>query len=141
MEENEIDINLERKIINYYIKMTDLFDKLNIDYSEHSNMYCPFHDNTVSPAAHYHTDSNLLWCYSEQRMYGSWDVLKQFYPEMNINKIAVGIAKKLGKSEIEKTLGELELDDNIPYEKALQQFKENKIDYKTLCEEIAKCYE
>lgn len=41
MEENIIDTSLERKIINHYISMVDLFEKLNIDYSTHSNMFCP----------------------------------------------------------------------------------------------------
>ena len=41
--EEKIDLLLEKKIINTYIRMTDLFDKLGIEYSEHSNMYCPFH--------------------------------------------------------------------------------------------------
>lgn len=41
ISENKIDVVLERKIINHYIKMTDLFDKLGIEYSEHSNMFCP----------------------------------------------------------------------------------------------------
>ena len=135
--EEKIDLLLEKKIINTYIRMTDLFDKLGIEYSEHSNMYCPFHGNFNTPSAHYHTDSNLLWCYSENRMYGSWDVLKQFYPNIDINKIAVGIAKKLGIEEIEKKLGELELDTTIPYEESLKKFKQNKISYKDLCKEIS----
>lgn len=140
MDENKIDVALERKIINHYILMTDLFDKLGIEYSEHSNMFCPFHDNTVSPAAHYHTDSNLLWCYSEQRMYGSWNVLKIFYSDVDTNKLAIGIAKKFGLEKIEKELGELELDNSIPFLKELELFKNNKIDYKTLCEKISEYY-
>ena len=139
--EEKIDLLLEKKIINTYIRMTDLFDKLGIEYSEHSNMYCPFHGNFNTPSAHYHTDSNRLWCYSENRMYGSWDVLKQFYPNIDINKIAVGIAKKLGIEEIEKKLGELELDTTIPYEESLKKFKQNKISYKDLRKEISECYQ
>lgn len=37
----DIDRNLERKIINKFIPMTSLFEKLGIDYSTHSNMFCP----------------------------------------------------------------------------------------------------
>lgn len=140
MDESRIDLNLERKIINHYIKMTDLFDKLGIEYSEHSNMFCPFHENVSTPAAHYHTDSNLLWCYSEQRMYGSWNVLKIFYPNVNTNKLAIGIAKKFGLERIERELGELELNNDIPFMKELEQFKTNKISYKTLCEKISEYY-
>ncbi len=138
--ENKIDLILEKKIINTYIKMTDLFDKLGIEYSEHSNMYCPFHGNFNTPSAHYHTDTNLLWCYSENRMYGSWDVLNQFYPNLDINKIAVGIAKKLGIEEIEKKLGELEIDTTIPFEDSLLKFKQGKISYKELCRQISEHY-
>lgn len=57
----QIDLKLEKQIINTYIPMDKLFDMLGIEYSLHSNMYCPFHENIHSPAAHLHTDSNRLW--------------------------------------------------------------------------------
>ena len=40
MEEN-IDKRLEIRVINHFIPMTQLFDRLGIEYSEHSNMFCP----------------------------------------------------------------------------------------------------
>lgn len=140
MEENKIDIVLERKIISAYISMVDLFETFKIEYSEHSNMFCPFHYNTQTPSAHYHTDSNLLWCYSEQRMYSSWDLIKQFSPDTDTQKLALGIIKKFGKEEIEKTLGELELDNEIPFKSELELFKYNKINYNELCKKIAEHY-
>lgn len=143
--EEKIDLILEKNIINNFLPITDLLDKLKIDYREDSNFMCPFHPNQRTPSAHLYLDASdgggKIWCYSEQRMYGSWDVLKQFYPNIDINKIAVGIAKKLGIEEIEKKLGELELDTTIPYEESLKRFKQNKISYKDLCKEISECYQ
>lgn len=120
----DIDRNLERKIINKFIPMTSLFEKLGIDYSTHSNMFCPFHHNENTPSAHYHTDSNLLWCYSEQRMYGSYNLLKLYFTEVDTNKIAKGIVEKLGIDEIENQLGTVEYDDTIQFEKSLEKFRE-----------------
>lgn len=139
MDDN-IDKQLERKIINYFIPMTQLFDRLGIEYSEHSNMFCPFHDNTETPAAHYHSDSNLLWCYSEQKMYGSWNLIKIYFPNMDTNKIAVGIIKKFGIDEVERVLGSVEIDDSIPFDKSLKLFRDGKITYKELCSDISECY-
>lgn len=36
-----IDKSLEIKVINHFLRMTDLFEKAGIEYSEHSNMFCP----------------------------------------------------------------------------------------------------
>lgn len=124
----EIDKYLEIKLINWYLPITELMNKANIEYSENSNFLCPFHDNYNTPSAHLYLESNdgggKIWCYSEQRMYGSWDILKLYYPNIDTNKLAIGIIKKFGKDEIEKQLGEVEIDNTIPYIKSLQKFKE-----------------
>lgn len=122
----QIDLRLEKQIINTYIPMDKLFDMLGIEYSLHSNMYCPFHENVHSPAAHLHTDSNRLWCYSEQRMYGSWDVYKVYYPKIDTNKLAEAIVNKIGIEEIENRLGQIENKNEIPFLKDLDKFKERK---------------
>ena len=100
-----------------------------------------FHDNTETPAAHYHTDSNKLWCYSELKMYGSWNLLKIYFPNMNTNKIAIGIIKKFGIEEIERQLGAVEIDNIIPFENSLKKFKRGEITYQQLCSEISECYQ
>ena len=41
MDLEKIDIQVERYVINKYISMPKLFDDLDIDYNEHSNMFCP----------------------------------------------------------------------------------------------------
>ena len=86
----------------------------------------PFHENVHSPAAHLHTDSNRLWCYSEQRMYGSWDVYKVYYPKIDTNKLAEAIVNKIGIEEIENRLGQIENKNEIPFLKDLDKFKERK---------------
>ena len=120
----EIDKKLEIKIINKFIPMTKLFEQLGIDYSTHSNMFCPFHHNENTPSAHYHTDSNLLWCYSEQKMYGSWNLMKQYFPQQDTTKLAINLIKTLGMEKIENELGEVETENTIPYIKSLEKFKE-----------------
>lgn len=120
----EIDKRLEIKIINKFIPMTKLFEQIGIDYSTHSNMFCPFHHNENTPSAHYHTDSNLLWCYSEQKMYGSWNLMKQYFPQQDTTKLAINLIKNLGMEKIEDELGEVETENIIPYMKSLEKFRE-----------------
>lgn len=140
----KIDKITEIKIVNTFIPITDLLDKLKIDYRIDGNFLCPFHPNENTPSAHLYMEESdgggKIWCYSEQRMYGSWNVLKIFYPNVNTNKLAIGIAKKFGLERIERELGELELNNDIPFMKELEQFKMNKISYKTLCEKISEYY-
>jgi hypothetical protein len=136
----EVDLKLERQVINMFISMPDLFDKLGINYSMHSNMFCPFHYNSNTPSAHYHTDSNLLWCYSEQKMYGSYDLIKQYYKDVDTNKLAKGLINKFGIKYIEDRLGEVELEEEVPYLDALQEFKERRINYLELCKKISEAY-
>lgn len=144
-EDIEIDKSLEIKIINHFMPITQLMTRAGIDYREDSNFLCPFHPNYNSPSAHLYLDSSdgggKIWCYSEQRMYGSWNLIKQYFPETNTQKLALGIVQKFGKEEIEKQLGEIEVDNSIPFEKSIQKFKENKITYKQLCKEISECYQ
>lgn len=99
----EIDKSLEVKVINHFLRMTDLFEKAGIEYSEHSNMFCPFHNNTGTPAGHYHTDSNRLWCYSEQKMYGSYNFIKLYFPNIDTRKLAIRFNSKVWRSRSRKT--------------------------------------
>lgn len=57
-------------------------------------------------------------------MYGSYNLLKIYFPEVNTNKIAKGIIDKLGIDEIENQLGTVEYDDTIQFEKSLEKFRE-----------------
>ena len=129
---NNIIINkaLEKQIINTYIPITKIMDMANIPYNMYSNFMCPFHYNTETPAAHLYVESSdgggKIWCYSEQRMYGSWDVYKVYYPKIDTNKLAQLIVDKIGIDEIENKIGQIENKNEIPFLKDLDKFKERK---------------
>ena len=44
-----------------------------------------FHQNERTPSAHLYSDENgyRLWCFSENRMYGAWNIYKEYIPEVS----------------------------------------------------------
>lgn len=143
--EEKINTTLERYIINKYISMPKLFDYLGIDYRINANMYCPFHDNFDTPAAHLYADENgyRLWCFADYKMYGSWNVYKTFIPTINTNKLALEIYNKMTIEQQKQLILDLGIEnenDIIPYKQALIDFKSNKLNYKNFLKEITKTY-
>ena len=57
-------------------------------------------------------------------MYGSWDLIKLYFPQEDTNKLAENIIKKFGSEEVENQLGAIEVDNSISYEKSLEKFRE-----------------
>ena len=71
---------INRDLINAKIPMPDLLNRLGNghQYSYIGNCFCPFHDNTVSPAAKiFHDETgDSLYCFAEMRSYKPYDALK-----------------------------------------------------------------
>ena len=88
-----------------------------------------------------YNDSNgwSLWCFSEQKMFGAYDIYKEFLPKINTHDLAVLILKKLPKEEQEQIIREsgdiLELQE-LPFQSDLIDFKEHSISYKDLLNQI-----
>lgn len=140
-----IDLLLERYIINKYISMPKLFDSLGIDYRVNANMYCPFHRNENTPSAHlYHDEIGYrLWCFSENRMYGAWNVYKAFISNINTNQLALMIFNRLSEDDQKNLLNELGTEsepDTLPYQKELDKFKKHQISIDDLLSAIANSY-
>lgn len=68
------------ELINKHYNMGRLLTNLGYDVSRGS-MYCPFHPDeaTGKPSAKYHSDSDKLYCFSENKMYSSYHVIKLLY--------------------------------------------------------------
>ena len=143
---DKIDIGIERYIINRFVSMPRLFEELDIDYSLQTNMYCPFHDNENTPAAKlYHDEVGYrLWCFSEGRMYGAWDIYKVYRPEINTTKLATMILNRFSESQQRTILEEIgvEFDTtrDIKYLEALKEFKKGHINMTTLRKYIASSF-
>lgn len=138
---NKIDIQIERYVINKFMSMPKLFDKLDIDYDENTTMFCPFHKNTHTKAAKLYNDVNgwSLWCFSEQKMFGAYDIYKEFLPKVDTHKLAVMLLKRLPPNEQEQIIKEsgdiLELQE-LPFQSSLTKFKEHNIKYRDLINQI-----
>lgn len=137
-----IDLKTERYIINRFISMPKLFDSLGIDYRVNANMFCPFHLNENTPAAHLYADETgyRLWCFAESRMYGAWNVYKAFMSNIDTNKLALMILNKLSVEDQKKIFNELGAEQELkilPYQNQLQEFKQHKISISQLLQSIA----
>ena len=139
---NKIDLPLEKYLINRFISMPKLFDSLGIDYRINSNIYCPFHANDKSPAAHLYADEHgyRVWCFSENKMYGSWDVYKTYMPQINTNKLALMIFNRLNENDQKIILDSLNNEqeiESLPYNNDLIRFKRKEINITQLLQIIA----
>ena len=139
-----LDLQSEKYVINRFIPMTALFKRLRINYRTNGNMFCPFHDNRRTMAAHLYVEedgSELLWCFSEHKMFGSWDVYKRFIPDINTNELAILILNKMSPDTAEFILNnvgyEKELKE-LPFKSYLNSFRKGEISYKELLKDIVK---
>lgn len=142
----KIDIGTERYIINRFISMPKLFDELDIDYNLQSSMCCPFHDNFRTPAAKLYKDDEgyRLWCFSEGRMFGAWDIYKNYMPEINTNQLALMILNRLPENkqrEVLEGIGvEFDSTQEIRYIEALKEFRKGNINMNQLKKFIASSF-
>ena len=145
MNLNKLDLQTERYILNRFVSMPRLFDSLGIDYRIDGNMYCPWHDNKHTPAAHLYSDENgyRIWCFAEGRMYGAWNVYKSFMPNINTNQLALAIFNRLSEVEQKKLLNDMGTEteqDVLPFDKSLKDFKAHKINMRDLLLAISNSY-
>lgn len=137
-----MDRNLARFILGYYVDMYQLLQRLNLHPRDVSNMMCPFHHNTNTPAAKMYKDAYgwCLWCFSERKMYTTYDVYEKL---MNADpmKMAQIIWDKLPETEqkhIRDIVGSQEdFEGDVPFMNDLDLFSQGKISYKRLCDMIA----
>lgn len=80
MSNLKIDVNDLIKLVNEKVSMTNVLNKINKGnhYTVGRPCFCPFHDNTNTPAAViYNNDGKeTLYCFSEQKLYTPSDLVK-----------------------------------------------------------------
>lgn len=113
-----MDIKILEKVVNKKYSLPKLLKRLNPDnhYEYGRPCFCPFHDNTRTPAAVIYNDEDgdNLWCYAENRMYKSTDVLEKFYKQ-DIYEIGGLLYEGLSDSE------KIELEKGFDYIKAFSK--------------------
>ena len=123
------------------MSMPKLFDSIGIKYRIDGNSFCQFHHNENTPSARLYDDEYgwRLWCFSEHRMYGAWDIYKRFIPKVDTKALAIKILEKIPEAERKlmlKNAGqELEIGKNL-FEEPLKEFKRHNITYSKLIEQF-----
>lgn len=135
-----INAYIARYLVNKYINMFSLMDRYGMHPQEINNMFCPFHYNVNTKAAKMYKDGDqwVLWCFSERKLFTSWDV----YELLNINPytIAEAIWEKLNKEQQDNIMNDLGKEQEVtevPYKEALEKFRAGTVSYAELCKEVS----
>lgn len=101
----EINPLVKVDVINSHFKLSDLLREYGC-YIDGSTMYCPFHDDDITgkPSAKYHSDTDLLYCFSENRVYSAYHALKILFGK-DVNFIFKKIWSRLSKEDRLSYLG------------------------------------
>lgn len=136
----DFDKDFKYYVIDRVISFPMILEKAGYEnYHYTGNVYCPFHDNTDTPAAKMYKDDDgdKLYCYGEcRRLYRPSDVMKQGLLKVRLSKVFYKIWIKLNENvksqlieeygmpkesflseEFEEVIGEME------------KFKTGEIDY------------
>ena len=107
-----VDINDERFmsfVIDYAIPFPVMLKQAGLEgYTYEGKVYCPFHDNTSTPAAKmYKGDAkgDTLFCFSEQKIYRPSDVIKKKLINKSLRTIFDRIWKQCDDAKREELLG------------------------------------
>lgn len=95
----DVPILLKIEVINSHYNMGSLLRKLGY-FTGSSTMYCPFHNDSLTgkPSAKYHEDTDKLYCFSENKMYSAYHVIKILYG-INPDKVFNDIWYKMSNLE------------------------------------------
>lgn len=108
---NDKDLLKYRRAIDSKFSMVDLLSKLNPDnyYEYDKPCFCPFHDNTNTPAAalYSNNDGDSLYCFSERKVYRASDVIEKLYKK-DVYEIGAKLFNDLTPSEQKEYLTEKE---------------------------------
>lgn len=140
-----LDLPDLKKLVDKKYKLTSILYKATGNrYSIGIPCFCPFHDNTNTPAAAIYEDDGeqSLYCFAEQKLYKSSDALEKLLNQ-NIYKLGESIWLSMSPEEQivwrdENTSYASSFDietTNTPtdtFSKGLNSFKYNKITFKEL---------
>lgn len=134
--DNVFEKSFMRHVVN---KKLPLVDTLNMflegnRYSRFGNVYCPFHENTDTPAAKIYEseDGDSLMCFSEHRRYFPSDVFEKGLASMSLEQIFYQVWHSLSVAEQEYFLSENPDSYKIVLlgTEKLLPFKQGKISFK-----------
>lgn len=137
-----MDKKILKFIINRYIDMLKLLDYLGLDVDPNGQMFCPFHDNSRTKAAHLYANDEqgpCIFCYAEHRLFTNVDLYKLYLPEVDLEVLAQAIYDRLSPEEQAYVMTNANAErvlPELPYIEALRKFKKREIPFSKLIEEI-----
>ena len=144
MEIYNLNKNLVYYIVNHFIDMRALLNSLHIDVKPNLVMFCPFHDNQNTPAAHLYQEkdgSYTIYCFSENRVFTNVDLYKNYLPDVNLEDLASLLYSNLSKELQDSLMNNLQVTsvvNSISYVDMLEKFKFSKITFPELLTSINK---
>lgn len=95
----EVSPLIKMKVINKYYNLGKILKDLGYNLNT-SNMYCPFHPDSATgkESAKYYPDSDLLYCFSENKLYSAYHAIKLIYG-LDVNQVFNDLWSKMSLSE------------------------------------------
>lgn len=139
---DEVNPLVKVEVINKKFNMGKLLRNLGYEI-DYGNIYCPFHDDesTGKPSAKYHSDTDKLYCFSENKMYSAYHALKILYGQ-DINEIFHSIWSQMSEIDRKEILSKYDSNGNVKLsdkekstwdiyrEKVLDKFRTKEVNYK-----------
>lgn len=134
-----VDLNVRYNVINKKYSLRAILENLGIEYRG-SNMYCPFHPDSLTgkPSAKYHEDTDLIYCFSESKVFSAYHALKLLMGK-NMREVFRSVWMSMSDEEKKEALAEFGTDgagEDIEnpiwkkYEGVHKMFREGKVDFK-----------
>lgn len=113
----EESFRVKRYVLSKYVPLRSVLDYMGIEYALQGNFYCPFHEDSLHPSAHFYESNTgqAIFCFAEHKTYRTYDAIKLLTPQ-NPDKVFYSIWNKFSFSEQETILLENEQEiETLPY--------------------------
>ncbi len=96
-----MEYKFQEYVINSKIPFEVILRRAGISLNYQGNLYCPFHDNEVTPAAklYRNEDGDCIFCFSERRIYRPADAIKRGIIKANMGVIFQRLWSRLSEAE------------------------------------------
>lgn len=136
---DSVDFKIKYDLINKKYSLKRILDQLGIEYFG-SNMFCPFHPDSLTgkPSAKYHEDSDLIYCFSESKVYSAYHALKLLVGR-DMNAVFREIWREMSDEEkinVLESYGKSSEDEEFcnpvweNYREVHEMFKSGKVSYR-----------
>lgn len=117
---------INRRVIealNMSVNISELLELAGVEIPYNGVVFCPFHPNVNTKSGKVFTDTNKLYCFSEQKLYGSYDVMKMLL-KWDEAKILSKLPKDIALKMVDFKNGEVKIP--IVDKQTVQEFKNDK---------------